>query len=358
MMKNGYDITKALEEKKAHGGSVFLPAGEYPVESPVLVNTPSTGIKGEIWAYNLDPNGVFETRFGSKLKLRGTEHPAISVGADGLPAGTVISDIGIQGDIVGMDTRGLFDMSRPYASAGLYFGKERVDQGDFHKISCCGLAAAVSMAEDSEIDACDFRKINADGCCVGVYFAPRASYYARFHRCIIADNPSYGFFADGTRGYIGNATISETHFVRNCGDNHIKTEVQASVYLKGVESFIFRDNLVDMAGEFWYFGPEATQNGQQQRINHPVIGLCLEGDGNRIFNNVFSRSSRESVYVKGCGNILLGNIADRDVIIEGEGNTVNGLCFTGAEARLVLRGAAADTTVVLGVEESRIVRLP
>ena len=107
------DMTRAFEEKKEKGGAIFLPVGEYPVESPVLMDSPSTRLCGEVWAYNLDPNGVFETRYGSKLRLVGKDHAAISIGSRGLPAGCMVSDIGMQGDIVGMDTRDMFDPAHP-----------------------------------------------------------------------------------------------------------------------------------------------------------------------------------------------------------------------------------------------------
>lgn len=351
--QNAADITRAFEEKKELGGAVFLPAGEYPVESPVLIDTPSLRLAGEVWAYNLDPNGVFETRYGSKLRLKGRDHPALSIGSRDLPAGVVVSDIGLQGDIVGMDTRGMFDPERPYASAGVYFGGERVDQGDFSKISCCGLAVGVSMAENSEIDACDFRKINVDGCNVGFYFAPRATYYTRFYRCIVGDTPSYGFFADGIKG---PTSIVDTHFVRNCGDNHIKGEENAAVYLKGVKHVTFRDNLINSPGEFWYFEPDATQNGQKTKIKNPAVGLYLIGQKNHILNCIFEASSREAMIIKGDQNVLMGNIVDADVVIEGVGNIVNGLVFTKPEARLILIGEAAETTSVLSVEPHRIVK--
>ena len=353
-MKNAADITCELEKKSEHGGAVFVPAGEYTVEAPVLIDVPSTRLAGEVWAYNLDPNGVFETRFGSKLRLKGRGHPAVMIGSRGLPAGCMVHDIGIQGDIVGMDTRGMFDPVQPWASAGLYFGGERVDQGDFRKISCCGLAVGVSMAERSEIDACDFNKIYVDGCCVGVYFAPRASYYARFHRCIVADNPSYGFW--GTGAFLHTASITDTHFVRNCGCNHIKDEIPAAVLLKNFDRSLFSGNLVDCPGTFWYYSADAVSNSERQVIRGSAVGLYLSGKKNRILNNVFENSSRESVIVCGDENILMGNIADGDVVLEGNGNVVNGLVFTRPKARLILRGAAAASTVIMGVEEHRVVR--
>lgn len=358
MEMNAKAITRALEEKKELGGAVFLPVGEYRVEEPVLMDTPSTRIAGEVWAYNLDPNGVFETPFGTKLRLYGKDHPAISIGSRGLPAGCMVHDIGMQGDIVGMDTRGTFDLEHPYASVGLYFGGERVDQGDFHKISCCGLAAGVSAAENSEIDACDFRKINVDGCNVGFYFAPRASYYTRFHRCIVGDTPSYGFFANSPEMRIATLEICDTHFVRNCGANHVKGYPNAAVLLNGVRLTTFMNNKVDDAGSFWYFEPDATSNSDKTVYKTPAIGLYLVGKKNQIMNNVFTRSTAKAMVIKGDENAIVGNVVDNDVVIEGAGNIVNCLTFTKPQSRLILRGEAAHATSVIGVEEGRVVRLP
>ncbi|MBQ8431490.1 MAG: hypothetical protein IJX28_01265 [Clostridia bacterium] len=358
--KNDRDITQALAEKKERGGAIFLPVGEYPVESSILMDTPSLRVQGEVWAYNLDPNGVFETRFGSKLRLVGKDHAAFSIGKNDLPAGSMIADIGIQGDIIGMDTRGMFDPAKPWASAGLYFGGERVDQGEFYKISNCGLAAGVSCAENTEIDACDFRKINVDGCDVGFYFAPRASYYTRFHRCIVGDTPSFGFYATSPdeKTRIHNLEIVDTHFVRNSGANHIQGVEPAAVFLNQVSTTTFMNNKIDDAGTFWYYEPDAKSNSDKTVYKTPAIGLHMIAKRSQIMNNVIQRSSRESIVLCGTENAVVGNVVDGDVVIEGEGNIVNCLTFTKPEARLILKGAAATTTVVLGVEEHRILRIP
>ncbi len=360
-IRTSADIAKALEAIKERGGSVYLPAGEYTVNEPIVIDTPSSRLQGEVWAYNLDPNGVFETPYGTKLRLKGKDHPAISVGVNGLPAGAMVCDIGIQGDIVGMDTRTMFDIKNPAASAGLYFGSKRVDQGEFSKISCCGLGAALCFADDGQIDACNFRGINTDGCCLGVYFAPRAAYYVHFNQCVMADNPSYGFFADGTstterkRG-IHNMDITNIHFVRNCGASPIKDEVPAAVYLKNISRCTFRDNVVDYPGTFWYYPPTATDNRERQISQNQAIGLYIVGNENRIFNNVFTHSSREAILIQGSGNVMMCNVADGDVIIEGENNVVNALSLS-KEGRLVLKGAAANTTHVTAVDEQRILRV-
>lgn len=353
------EINDLLESQRISGGKTELKTGCHLIKEPVMIDTPSQRLSGEIWAYNLDPNGVFETPFGTKLKLKGMDHPAISIGITRPPAGCMVSDVGIQGDIVGMDTRGSFDPKRPYAAAGLYFGSQRVDQGDFSKISCCGLACAVSIADNAEIDACDFRKINTDGCCVGIYFSPRASYYAHFSRCIAADNPSYGFFADGTgekQKNIHNIDITDVNFVRNCGANHLN-DVNCAVYLKNVDNFIFRDNLVDSPGVFWYYEPDETSNRNKTVYKSKAAGLVIIGNKNKVMNNVFSKSSAESVNIKGDGNILTCNIADNDVVIEGEGNVVTNLCFNSKDARLILKGKAKNTTVISGVNQDNIINM-
>ena len=217
----------------------------------------------------------------------------------------------------------------------------------------------MSIAQNAEIDACRFHKINTDGCCVGLYFAPRASYYAHFDQCVVADTPSYGLFADGTNAKLGrsihNVDVTDIHFVRNCGANHIQEEA-AAVYLKHISNCAFRDNVVDFPGVFWYYEPNATSNDERQIQKNQAIGLYVIGNRNRITNNVFSHSSRESVRIEGDGNILLNNIADGDVIIQGVGNTVINLVFSTEKGKLILRGAAAETTSLFGIEESRIVK--
>ncbi len=355
-IKSGKDIAAALDSIKATGGRVHLEAGTYGLCEAIVIDTPSSKLEGDVWAYNLDPNGVFETPFGTKLRLMGRSFPAISVGVSMPPAGAVVRDIGIQGDVVGMDTRPLLDMNNISASAGLYFGSERVDQAEFSKISCCGLSVAVCAGGNAELDACTFEKINMDGCCIGVYYAPKFSYYAHFRHCIVADTPSFGMLFDGSKSKIHNIDITDTHFVRNCGSSPIDNEEPAAVYLKNISNCAFRDNLVDYPGVFWYYDENATKNEERMIHKNTAIGLRVVGNKNRIVGNTFSNSSRESVLIEGNENILMTNIADGDVIIDGERNTVNGLVFTKPDARLILRGAARETTLVLGVDEARIVK--
>ena len=81
------------------------------------------------------------------------------------------------------------------------------------------------------------------------------------------------------------------------------------------------------------------------------------GNENRITGNTFLHSSDDSIRIEGDGNVLLGNIADGSVRIRGKGNTVANLVFTTPGARLILEGEAADSTVVTGVPEDRILRV-
>ena len=360
--KNSTSINAALGALKSTGGKVDLEVGVYPISETVMLNSPSTKLCGEVWAYSLDPNGVFETPYGTKLRLERRDIPAISVGCDALPAGAIISDLSIQGDISGMDTRPLLVLETPYASAGLYFGGNRVDQGEFSKISCCGLAIAVSAAEDAELDACIFDRINTDGCCIGVYFAPRASYYPHFRHCVMADNPSYGFFADGTqakaRGFdIYGMDVTDCNFVRCCGSSPIKYEEPAAVYFKNIFGCSFRDNLIERAGTFWYYPDGATSNDERQTSTSPAIGLHVIGNKNVISGNIFKGSSRESIVINGDKNVLTNNVCDGDVIISGRGNIVNCLVFTTENAKLILSREAHETTEIFGVNQNRIVKL-
>ena len=359
--RNENYINSELKKLDKAGGIVRLSTGEYSIAEPIVMNTPSTRLSGDVWAYNLDPNGVFETPYGTKLRLNGQDFPAISVSKDSLAAGAMITDVGIQGDIAGMDTRPLLSLEKPYASAGLYFGGKRTDQGEFSKISCCGLAIAISAAEDSELDACIFEKVNTDGCCIGVYFAPRAAYYPHFRHCVMADNPSYGFFADGTqakaRGFdIYGMDVTDCNFVRCCGSSPISGEEPAAVYFKNVSGCSFRDNLVERPGTFWYYPDGAVSNDERQSFKNEAIGLHVIGNKNVISGNVFKSSSRESIVINGDKNVLMNNVCDSDVRISGIGNIVNCLIFTTENAKLILSGDACSTTEIFGVSPDRIIK--
>lgn len=92
-------VMKALGPR---GGRVRLPAVSYDLESALEIDQPCVFLEGDVWAYSADPNGVFESRCGTKLRLRGRGFPALSVGVTRTAEGCVIRNLGIQGDIVGI----------------------------------------------------------------------------------------------------------------------------------------------------------------------------------------------------------------------------------------------------------------
>ena len=85
-----------------------MPTGQYDISTPVVIDVSCIKLEGEVWNYSCDPNGVFESDYGAKLRLMRNDIPAIFVGKENVLGGVVINDIGIQGNISGMDTRGLF----------------------------------------------------------------------------------------------------------------------------------------------------------------------------------------------------------------------------------------------------------
>jgi hypothetical protein len=56
--------------------------------------------------------------------------------------------------------------------------------------------------------------------------------------------------------------------------------------------------------------------------------------------------------VRGAGNVLMNNVVDGDVVVEGSGNVVSGLVFTTPDTRLILRG---ENNRAWGVPKDRIV---
>ena len=333
------DIGKMVKELGPRSGRVHLPAAQYNLDRTIEIDQPCVCLEGDVWAYNSDPNGVFESRFGTQLRLRGTSFPALSVGISRTAEGCLIREMGIQGDIVGMDTRPLLDMDRPLASSGLTLSHTRVDQAEFSKLSFCGLQCAVCACDEAEVDACLFERLNVDGCAIGAYFAPRAAYYVRFHKWVAADNPYYGLYVNAQGRQNKGMEISQIQFIRSGGAfEEGDGLLHAAVCLEGLSGSIFRDNLIDDAGMFWYFPPDAKSNSAHETRIFPTFSFFLHGDGNTISGNVISNSHADSMHIRGDRNILMNNVCDRDVVIEGNGNVISNLVLTSPGARLILRG--------------------
>lgn len=338
------------------GGKVCLPVGQYDIDEPVIVDTSCIKIEGEVWNYSSDPNGVFESKYGTKLRMRRNDIPAIYISRDNVLGGNVIKDIGIQGNISGMDTRGLFDFSNPSASAGICFNGKRVDQAEVSKISCCGLASAICVTGTAEIDGCTFEKINTDGCCIGFYFAPGASFYPMFRNCIVADTPSYGFFVNGEGVELHNLDINDMKFVRNGGafprDNPYP---KAAVCFYKVSNCSVRNNTFDLSGTFWYYEDDATENSQRQPSVQPTPALWIEGNCNRIIGNTFSNCASDAIVIKGDSNIIMNNIVDKNIIIKGNNNVVANNVFTNQDVKIIVSENSSGTEFV-NVADYRIIQ--
>ena len=120
-----------------------------------------------------------------------------------------------------------------------------------------------------------------------------------------------------------------------------------------MDTCVFRDNLIDDAGMFWYFEPDAASNSDHRTIVAATAGLFCRGNENTIADNVISNSHAASMIIRGNRNVLMDNVAGGDVIIEGDGNTVSGLFFTRPEARLIVRG---EGNTVLNVSPGQVLR--
>lgn len=342
-------------KKLTNGGKVYLSAGQYDIDEPLVVDIPCVKIEGDVWCCNTDPNGVFECDYGTKLRLQKNDIPAIYVSKENVLCGNVIKDIGIQGNIKGMDTRGMFDFENPQASAGICFDGLRVDQAEVSKVSCCGLGSAICVTGTAEIDGCVFEKINTDGCCIGFYFAPGASFYPMFRNCICADNPWYGFFVKGEGTEMHNLDINDFKFVRNGGAFPEKFPYpKAAVCFYKVFNCFLRNNTFDLAGTFWYYDDDATENSQRQPSKQATPALWIEGDGNRIIANTFSNCASDAIVINGNNNVVMNNIVDRDIIINGNNNIISNNVFTTKDAKIIVSKNSKDNEFV-GTLKDRII---
>lgn len=320
------------------GGKLELHNGRYNIERTIEVNTPCIRIEGDSWSYSSDPNGVFESKYGTKLRLM-KDIPALNVGIDHTVEGLLFQNFGVQGNIEGMDTRRLICEGTPSGGTGILYANTRMDQAEFSKLTFCGLGCGLKFTDNSEIDACNFERINVDGCAVGVWFAPRAAYYNQFRKFVFADNPYYGFYADGTGRNMHNLELLDNIFVRTGGAFSSECDMlPAAVYFNNINNSLIRDNLIDDPGTFWFFEKHADQNDMRKPSHRDTPALVVRGDGNRILNNVITNCSTTAIHIIGDGNILMNNIVDNDVIVEGQNNQIFGLAFTNPKARLIVNG--------------------
>ncbi len=255
-----------------------------------------------------------------------------------------------------MDTRPITDFSAPEQNAGLLLNNARTDQCEFYKLSFCGLSSAVCVTNNAELDANIFEKINTDGCGNGFYFSPRASYYTKFTNCVCADNPFYGFYAKGN-GSIHNLQIQTCFFVRNGGGFlQGSTLLPCAVLFDGISNSEIKNCLFDSPGTFWYYQSTAKCNKDGQPSSRKTVALQINGNFNRIIDNTFLNSSCESIIINGDGNILLNNIVDNTVVINGTNNYISNLVFTNQDAKLVLKGNAINSTKLFGISDERIIK--
>lgn len=331
-------IQELINDKKERGGKVSLACARYDIGKTIEVDIPCLRIDGESWSYSSDPNGVFESKYGTKLRLQ-ADIPAISVGVMHTVEGLLFQNFGVQGNIKGMDTRSLMTKEGPKGGYGIAYLHTRMDQAEFSKLTFCGLGCGFYFAEQSEIDACNFERNNVDGCAVGVWFAPRAAYYNQFRKFIFADNPYYGFYADGTGKNMHNLELLDNVFVRTGGGfREDQGLCPAAVYFNNIDNSLVRDNLIDDPGTFWFFDKNADKNDMRKPSHRDTTALMIRGNGNRILNNVITNCTGTAIHIIGNGNVLLNNIVDNDVIVEGENNQIQGLVFTNPNAKLIVNG--------------------
>lgn len=326
-----------ISKLTARGGKIRVPNGTYIISNPIYLIQKNIHIEGDIWNYANDPNGVWESNNGTKLKATRQDMPIMALTGSSNLSGGRIAQVGFQGIVANSNTRDLFSISNAGNDCGISMPTARIDQFELYRVAFCGLASGISVTGGS-IDACIFDRVNTDGCNVGIYFHPSNTYYAKIKDSIIADCPAQGI-------HIGKSAIDPHDLqmlnldglvlVRNCGamtDEQLAESEAASALIKNVRFSIIRNCEIDNTGVWW----EYFSNADRSRTIHTMIatGLILEGYYNQVINNRINGATGYSLDLRGNNNIVSNNqlYADDSVMITGNNNKIKDCDITSKSA--------------------------
>ena len=286
-------------------GKIYLPNGVYIIKTPIVVNSKSLAIDGEVWNYPDHPNGVVPSTNGTVLKLDESNIFGIDLKSGN---GLCVYNIGIVGS--DWDTSGLFDRSNPSYNVGIFHRAGYSDQIDIRKCNFNGLASAFCASPGSgasQVDAASVHDCNMDGCDIGVIIDNATSIYSKWFNNLIADTPSYGIFMSGV---LNGVIIKGNTLVRNSGKfssqqkADFATEGVYAMYLSGASRCIICDNIIHMAGTFY----DITDPQNPVTItDRDANGLYFSGNASAINGNSVYSAENHSAVISGDNNTITGN---------------------------------------------------
>lgn len=366
------------------GGKVRIPSANFLLTRPIIVSSRSIKIEGDSWNYPNDPNGVYASNEGSKLK--------VDVDGSGLQlnnaSGTTISDIGFQGQYTNGEVKGTFDRTMPIKNSGICSVVGRNDQMEISRVSCQGLSAGFSIVPNGDIDATIFERLNADGCNIAFLFSPKDTYYAKVRDSIFADCPAYGVCViKNTMSDAHNLqmlTIDGIVCVRNGGGfskqqlEQFGNDMAAGMLISGVVYSMIINNQIDNSGVYWdttrasevgylfeYANSEniiSNNTGEVFATKDYVYdchGLILEGhetlvSNNRVngtrggyalkvignYNNVVNNTlnGTKGIYLNGNSNNVTNNIVKGDIEIDGNNNKLSDIFISSGKTIIIHSG--------------------
>ena len=97
-------------------------------------------------------------------------------------------------------------------------------------------------------------------------------------------------------------------------------------------------------------------NSERKAFAQPTPALYIQGNGNRIIGNTFSKCKGDAIVIHGDNNIIMNNIVDRDIVICGNNNVLANNIFTNEEAGIVVSGHSSGNEFI-NIQDGRIRRI-
>jgi hypothetical protein len=247
---NGPVINGLIAKFGPAGGTIIVPAGDFRINSPIVINSDNITIRGVNYGQRsfIDPTppGIFGPAGGSKIILgAGVEHGIAVFGAENPVSGLTIRDLAVQGSDGAVYQIGIF-VDRPNRRTLI------------SNVNCIALRKAIYMRDSDEAVVENSWLAECES----------PLHMHRGNNCIVADNALGGQPGGVTADFHGHARLTFT-------GNNVFPDGYTALFITNGHHCTITDNTFTN----WYAGIIQIE-GNMNLLAHNQINAVRGHDGN------------------------------------------------------------------------------